>query len=158
MMIREAKQSDIEPMVTIWKQYISNTEPFFDQFVNEKSLDENSIINYKTSLLEYFNDDRKFCLVSRIDDQITGYIYGEILDNKSIFRNQIGYIVDLMIDNKFRRKGLGVNLLNSAKSWFSKNKIKKISIQVRSENNVAIQFWEKLGFEERIKKMYLDLN
>ena len=59
-----------------------------------------------------------------------------------------GKIEVLFVDEKYRRNGFGLKLLNSAVEWFKEKKIDKIELTV-VYGNEAVSFYEKLGFYPR---------
>jgi ribosomal protein S18 acetylase RimI-like enzyme len=59
-----------------------------------------------------------------------------------------GKLEVLFVDEKYRRKGLGVKLMDSAMEWFSENHITDIELTV-VYGNEAVSFYQKLGFYPR---------
>jgi ribosomal protein S18 acetylase RimI-like enzyme len=59
-----------------------------------------------------------------------------------------GKLEVLFIDEKYRRNGLGVKLMDSAMEWFGKNHINDIELTV-VYGNEAVSFYQKLGFYPR---------
>lgn len=59
-----------------------------------------------------------------------------------------GKLEVLFIDEKYRRNGLGVKLMDSAMEWFSENHITDIELTV-VYGNEAVSFYQKLGFYPR---------
>ena len=54
----------------------------------------------------------------------------------------------LFVDEKYRRNGFGLKLMNSAVEWFKVKKIDEIELTV-VYGNEAVSFYEKLGFYPR---------
>jgi GNAT superfamily N-acetyltransferase len=66
-----------------------------------------------------------------------------------VYSNKVsGKIEVLFVDEKYRRKGLGVKLMKSAMDWFGENNINEIELTV-VYGNEAVSFYEKLGFYPR---------
>jgi ribosomal protein S18 acetylase RimI-like enzyme len=59
-----------------------------------------------------------------------------------------GKLEVLFVDEQYRRKGLGVKLMDSAMEWFSENHITDIELTV-VYGNEAVSFYQKLGFYQR---------
>jgi ribosomal protein S18 acetylase RimI-like enzyme len=59
-----------------------------------------------------------------------------------------GKLEVLFIDEKYRRNGLGVKLMDSAMEWFHENHITDIELTVVYGND-AVSFYQKLGFYPR---------
>ncbi|AIK39524.1 MULTISPECIES: GNAT family N-acetyltransferase [Bacillus cereus group] len=59
-----------------------------------------------------------------------------------------GKIEVLFVDEKYRRNGLGLKLMNSAVEWFKEKQIYEIELTV-VYGNEAVSFYQKLGFYPR---------
>lgn len=68
------------------------------------------------------------------------------------FKNGIGKIEYLFIEENFRGQGLGEKLAKSAISWFRESKAERIALIVIYGNEAA-QFYERLGFRPRYTEM-----
>ncbi|MCS7116792.1 MAG: ribosomal protein S18-alanine N-acetyltransferase [Nitrososphaerota archaeon] len=106
---------------------------------------------YDLSIFIYYltNESERF-LVAEEDDYVVGYIISSIL-------NDVGLIISLAVDERWRRKGVGTKLLEMALQHLS-NRVKRVELQVRVSNESAIQFYRRFGFriKKRIERYYLD--
>lgn len=64
------------------------------------------------------------------------------------------YIHDVVVQDKFRGKGLGKALIQELISVSAKRGYCKLTLEVREDNPVAQQVYKSLGFEECTPKMY----
>jgi len=80
-------------------------------------------------------------IIKSIDENIVGFIITTITSNG--FAN----IVTIDIAPEFRRRGFGSNLISAVKLILQELDIKKISLQVSVNNESAIEFYLKHGFE-----------
>ncbi|HEB4953940.1 TPA: GNAT family N-acetyltransferase [Bacillus cereus] len=80
-------------------------------------------------------------LIESETDNILGFC---IAYSKSVS----GKIEVLFVDEKYRRNGFGLKLMNSAVEWFKVKKIDEIELTV-VYGNEAVSFYEKLGFYPR---------
>ncbi len=92
--------------------------------------------------------------VAKYQDQIVGFIQGviqrhrgRILHNLSHRKSVDGWIGLLFVEPKYRGKGIGKALLGAIKSYFKKNKCKTIRLFVMKDNKLAVQIYQKLGFQ-----------
>jgi ribosomal-protein-alanine N-acetyltransferase len=87
-------------------------------------------------------------LIYEIDNQIIGFINYDIMYDTS----EIEYIY---VDKKYRNNKIGYYLLKKAIEEIDFHNIKKITLEVKTTNKVAIQFYKKNGFEQvAIRKKY----
>ena len=74
------------------------------------------------------------------------------------FRNLVdeAEILSLEIKSKYRNKGFGLLLFKKVESYFADKKICKCFLEVNKNNNLAINFYEKIGFVylKNIKNYY----
>lgn len=75
--------------------------------------------------------------------QIVGYCIS------SISKEDFGEVDSLYIDEKFRRFGIGKELMSRSLEWFNENGLKDIIISVALGNEEALPFYEKFGFAPR---------
>lgn len=103
-----------------------------------------SKLNYKISEKSF--DNVFFKSLVYIEDDIKGIIIYDLLYD----RIEIEYII---IDEDYRKKGIGSKLLGKIET---KN-IKNITLEVRESNVSAINFYKKNGFKiETIRKNYYE--
>ncbi len=57
-------------------------------------------------------------------------------------------IAIIAVKRKYRRQGLGRRLLDEIRKWAQKQGIKKIHLEVRSENEAAVHLYRTYGFQE----------
>ena len=82
-------------------------------------------------------------------------------------KNPIGYcfyrylmdeaeILSLEIKSKYRNKGLGSLLFKNIESYFVDKRIRRCFLEVNKNNNIAINFYKKIGFVyiKNIKNYY----
>ncbi|MEM2924811.1 MAG: ribosomal protein S18-alanine N-acetyltransferase [Methanocellales archaeon] len=95
----------------------------------------------------YLSADGFFVAV--MNNFIVGFIVAEIPFPST------GHILNLAVDPKYRRLGIGSSLVNHVTKWFKGKGVKKMWLEVRVSNIGARAFYKKLGFkEERILRNY----
>jgi len=150
MNIRQAKKEDlkkIEKMVFDLDMGISKID-FWKK--DEKIVKK----NIKSSVLKSFKNPKKIILVAEEKNKIIGYIAGTIKNQNPIFKiKKIGFINDVYIIKKFRKKGLGKRLMKELIKFFKSQKIKVCQLSVLSNNLPAIKLYQSLGFKENRKKL-----
>ena len=82
------------------------------------------------------------------NNKIIGFINYDVIYEKS----EIEYIY---VDKKYRNKNLGTELLNMMFQNLEKRNVENVTLEVRSDNKIAINFYKKNGFKEvSIRKNY----
>lgn len=101
--------------------------------LNQKTLPE----NYDREFwVEKFHEGKIHSFVAIFAGQIIGYVF---CDNDTI--------ISLAIDEKFRNKGLGKQLLGNCLNTYNIN----VRLHVRVTNNIALKLYESFGFSEEQK-------
>jgi ribosomal-protein-alanine N-acetyltransferase len=95
----------------------------------------------KQMFLEELENKNSFFKILFLDDKIAGYIiYHIILDEAEI--------LNIVIDNKFKKQNLGKYLLEQTLNNISEQGIKTIFLEVGEKNIPAINLYIKFGFEQ----------
>ena len=90
---------------------------------------------------EEFENKNSFFKVLFADDKIAGYIiYHIVLDEAEI--------LNIVIDNNFKRQSLGKYLLEQTLNEISKQNVKTVFLEVGEKNIPAINLYLKFGFEQ----------
>lgn len=94
----------------------------------------------KDALKMIRNEEDRKCYCIKLDDFPIGYI---VIMN---IQSQIGRVV-IMIDEPFTKKGYGFQSLCLLEKEALKLGVKKLSLEVRTDNVAAISLYNKLGFD-----------
>lgn len=96
---------------------------------------------------EIINDSR-FNLVARRDGIIIGYLFAMWFEDEM-------HINKIAVDETVRRQGVALALMQRCTAFAVEHDVTSISLEVRSSNDEAQQFYSFLGFEaEYIRKAY----
>ena len=97
------------------------------------------------------------------DTFISGNFYGVVAEGGNkiigyggfIYTEGICDITTVAVDEKFRRKSIGINIVGALLKKAAKMDIKKLFLEVRPSNAAAISLYEKAGFvKEGVRKKY----
>lgn len=103
---------------------------------------------YVNDLCRLASNHSPLFLVARYDGVHAGFIIGEAAGSA-------GHISKIVVDGRFRRKGIGNLLLQAFVDAASKQGCRFCAIEVRTDNTGAISLYEKLAFSrERIVPGY----
>ena len=93
-------------------------------------------------LVDLYNLGAGF-LVAQEDNIVVGYIIFWIR-----FEDE-GHIISLAVDQKYYRKKIGSQLVETALEIFKRYNVNSIRLEVRKGNRKARKFYQKLGFVEK---------
>jgi len=106
----------------------------------------NTIIKTKFSLGRFkriLNRFPELCFVAITKEEIIGFIVATLNEN-----NKKGIIFAMGVDVRFRKMGIGSNLLNKLLSVLKNKKVSTVGLHVRESNTNAIKFYEHIGFKK----------
>ncbi|MBA4375339.1 MAG: hypothetical protein C0401_04090 [Anaerolinea sp.] len=81
-------------------------------------------------------------LVARVQGQLVGYLSLDILSE-----NNLGRVIDLVVDERSRRQSIATTLLVSAQDWLRSKGIYRIMLEMQSKNHSSISLARKLRYE-----------
>ena len=124
-MIRPASDDDIIPIIQIWKNSIETN-------------------NTPADILRVFRKNKRYWFVYDGNEEggIIGFSAGSV---KSRVR---GHISGIAVLEEHRGNGIGKSLFNVAINAFIQDRFKKITLEVRPSNTVAVGLYESHGFKK----------
>jgi ribosomal protein S18 acetylase RimI-like enzyme len=112
-------------------------------------------------LEEFFSkiikDEDQTLFVAEDENKIIGFVYVRIFDSPKIpifVQRRYAEIDSLVVNNEYRRKGVGRALMEKAEVWIKDKGVGEIGLHVYEFNKEAIEFYEKLGYNTRSRRMY----
>ncbi|MFH1565817.1 MAG: GNAT family N-acetyltransferase [bacterium] len=105
---------------------------------------------------QILNSEKATILVAELQDSILGFVFVSIrkVAGDPLLKERSYAVVDnMVVEEKYRNKGLGRILLTEAITWAKIKGITKMELNVWEFNQNAINFYEKLGFETISRKM-----
>jgi ribosomal protein S18 acetylase RimI-like enzyme len=90
---------------------------------------------------KYLADPTKAIFLAHVDGEIAGRI---ILRQNW---NKYAYIEDIVVDEKFRRRGIGRALIDQARQWARQMDLPGIMLETQNNNVRACRFYESCGFK-----------
>ena len=91
-----------------------------------------------------FRRSPELFLVAENDSEVFGYAIGEIEKDREKF---VGHIVNLAIDNAWRRRGFGLRLLDELERRFLDHGAYFAYLEVRVGNTPAQRLYKRRGYE-----------
>lgn len=143
--IRKAKRRDLEDILRL----------NFDLFKKEyKEYDKSLNLKWTYGMgKKYFKDritkNDGFVEVVENNGKIIGYMCGGTVE-RLFYRKKAKYVEleNMLIDKKFRGKGIGKKLTKDFINWCKKNKVNFIFVTAFAKNEPTLNFYRKLGFKD----------
>jgi ribosomal protein S18 acetylase RimI-like enzyme len=109
-----------------------------------------------------FNTDGEYCLVAEKDepggDRILGFVLGSVL-SKPGSAWKYGYIMWLCARPRWQRSGVASRLVDKLiERMVEKDGIRIVMADTDPQNQRAVRFFERLGFDDRKPHVYLSSN
>ncbi|HLD28426.1 MAG TPA: GNAT family N-acetyltransferase [Patescibacteria group bacterium] len=134
-------------------------------------LDVNNVIPYSNELKYSIEDEKAIIseyskqnnlyLVAWLDNQIVGFIQ---FTGSHYQKTKHTGKLELFVRTEFRSQKIGQQLIKELLIWTKKKKLKRIELEVWTNNKPAINLYQKLGFKiegkrikaYKLKSRYLD--
>lgn len=153
-MVRKATISDIPEISELYREQFREMAKLIPYFIKEG--DQSTEFLEKT-----ISNDDSDNLVYDNDGKVIGFVLlqtKERPDFPFMISGKYCYIMYIIVTEKYRNKGFGTNLMNSAKDWAKKRGCAFINLDVLTNNPKAIALYNKLGFIPKAQEMYYKLD
>lgn len=149
-MIRMANDNDIDIICKL--RILQQKEDWKEEHIDEVSFYDTT----KKFLENHLNRDL-YIFLNIIDSKIAATCGIQIIEYlpQCNDNGKQGYICDVYTLDKYRRKGLQKDLLNAIVKFLKDNKLCELNLL--SDNEKAIDLYEKIGFEHDKLMMRLEL-
>lgn len=152
--IRPIQKNDMPDLLNIELAYMSPRVWQMDRVSGDGALGTNfrevrlpreARVDYPRSAAQIFSemqDPLQLILAAVIVNRPVGYIR-----LSTQISPKTGWVKDLAVSEKLRRKGVGAALLLAGLEWSMEQGMRRIVVETQSKNYPAIQLVRKLGFE-----------
>ncbi|MCP3682760.1 MAG: GNAT family N-acetyltransferase [bacterium] len=151
---RKATLKDLPQIEKLWKDFMAEH--------NKAVLHKNKKLKtYAVKGAYAVNSYRKFVrghiksrngalVIAYFNGEVAGYTLFFLKDEIPLYRHikKYGYIADLYVIKRFRKKKIGSELIKEAIGWFRKKKMKHIAVGTFCDNKFARFVYKKKGFFE----------
>ncbi|XP_032625102.1 N-alpha-acetyltransferase 30 isoform X1 [Chelonoidis abingdonii] len=98
----------------------------------------------------------QLCFLAMVGEECVGAIVCKLDMHKKMFRR--GYIAMLAVDSKYRRKGIGTDLVKKAIYAMVEGDCDEVVLETEITNKSALKLYENLGFvrDKRLFRYYLN--
>jgi ribosomal protein S18 acetylase RimI-like enzyme len=112
---------------------------------------------YEYEITTLFNSDTELCLVADAGDRILGFALGTTV-KKHNSPWKYGYLVWLGVRRDTQKGQVGSRLFKEIKRRMKEQGVRMIIIDTSADNEPAIRFFQKQGFDDIQEHVYMNLN
>ncbi len=144
--IRALKNADnLNDLIPLSKEFFSEYEANHSYFFKTDRINRKDIINYFINFID--NENRK-AFIAVDNNMIIGYISVLIQNQPDYWAvKKIGHISGFMVNKNYRRRGIGIKLLDNAINYFSEKSVRNYTVYTSVNNIGAIEFYKRKGME-----------
>jgi ribosomal-protein-alanine acetyltransferase len=99
----------------------------------------------KRQIANLLTDYNSIGLLARIDGEIAGFVIGVLYVGRNVL---VGHILTIDVSLAYRRKGIGLQLLQEIERLFVEKGAKSCHLEVRERNFAALRLYEKSGYRK----------
>jgi ribosomal protein S18 acetylase RimI-like enzyme len=104
-----------------------------------------------------FNSDCELCLVAEAGEKILGFVLGTTV-KKHNSPWKYGYLVWLGVRRDIQQGGVGSGLFKEIKHRMKEQGVRMMIIDTSADNQPALHFFQKQGFDDVREHVYMSLN
>ena len=152
--VRSFHRSDLEQLTNFWKELLSDSTAA----INPVLITDENVSRWQEYVMKIHEEDENQFFVAEFDGRLVGYI---------LFLKQSEFplttsaswasINELYVDPSFRRKGIGIKLMEQALKYLKTKGITHVRINVNAGNQAAINLYRKFGFKDHSLGMQLTI-
>jgi len=141
--IEIATLDDVEELAILHIQ-LRKTEKKYDSNLIEVE----NIKDREAKFCEFLSKDKAVCYIARLEGKSVGYLSGYIIDEPSVYQEIVARLNEIVVDEKYRGKGIGQKLILQFEKWCTDNMVKYINLSAFNDNENAMSVYRKIGFED----------
>lgn len=151
MNIREATKEDVPKILPVWREMMD----FHAQRDICYNIRENAEKAFSKYLCKNFEKDDACIFIAQNNDNIIGYCQCQIIENPPVLvTEKYGSIAGMAVLEKYRRNGVGEQIVKKVIQWFQSKELKRVEVRVAVTNEVSTKFWRKMGFTTYLETMF----
>jgi len=99
----------------------------------------------KQQIAQLLTNQNCISLIAKENDKIIGFIIGMVYAEDDVLT---GHILTIDVSPSYRRKGVGIKLLQELERIFRDRQVKVSRLEVREDNIAALGLYQKLGYKK----------
>ena len=104
-----------------------------------------------------FNSETEFVLVAEYEEMVVGFAMGTIIEKARTAWNY-GHLLWLGVDPDYARMHIGSLLFERFRELMEAEGIRMLIVDTQADNEPAIRFFRRKGFENPTEHVYMTLN
>jgi len=152
--IREYRRGDLDPVVALWREMMEEhaaRDPRF-RFVPDADAE------FARHARQVARSAEARVFVADVGGSVVGYVLAELQNRLPIYPvGRFGFISDLSVTTRFRRKGIGRGLADRAIMWCRAQGATSVELYAAECNPEASEFWNAVGFAPYLRMLRMEL-
>ena len=153
--IRKAGISDLRQIEELWVQltdYANSLDPRHWQRAADGSA------KFRQWMEQALTETERVVFVAERSKTVLGFGHSMLKKSPPPVKPRLdGFITDLVVNERARRKGVGSKLLEALESWCIEHGAEAITLSVAVKNELGLAFWSSRGFEHWTSTMWKPL-
>jgi ribosomal protein S18 acetylase RimI-like enzyme len=152
--IRQAEAADTDSVVLLWKEMMD-----VHSAIDERLSVASTWREIVASSIKRWLRDRDSCLiVAERAEEVIGFALGGVVHpTLGLEPYMHGQIAHLCVGARWRRRGVGRQLVRSLVEWLADRHVHSIHLYVSRFNPGSQRFWRTLGYGEHVSRLWCDL-
>ena len=153
--IRKARQADVGAVVELWKELMDFHKALDPVFTRRRG-GHKAFAEYLRK--DYIGGDLRRAWVAQAGQEVMGFCMAVIEDYPPVVvLKRYGQLEVLAVAKRWRGKGVGEKLLKRVRRWFCEKGMSRVEVRCLTANELAVDFYAKLGFRPYLKTCFLEL-
>ena len=99
----------------------------------------------KQQIAHLLTDHNSTSLIAELNGEISGFVIGK---THRKWRLTTGHVLTIDVSPKYRRKGIGLRLLQEIERIFKDKGVRVCFLEVREDNTAALNLYQRFGYRE----------
>ena len=152
--ITQLRKEHLPGLIQVWKEFMDFHAAIHPHFRRGKM----GHVAFRKHLLDIMNTPGATIFVALDGKRVVGYTLLEVRQPPPVYNLPIsGILSDMAVASEYRRRGIGEKMLAKALEWFRSKGVHWVELSVVTDNIIGNSFWNKQGFRELMKRMYLEI-
>lgn len=141
-MVRKAQIADLTALFNLYNhlfQLMEEMEPHYMKTPEGEELFLISVLSGENNLIAFVYEE---------EEEILGFVIANLRESpeySNFIPQQAVYLVDIVVDEQHRGKGVGTALIDRVKEWGVENEVDYFELTVLSANKAAIKLYKREG-------------